>query len=73
MITGHRCNHFTVGFAEKVAFKVNSIKTGRDKTETLWGEGFFLGAISRTTEFLIGTEEGIIKCAHIKRLPSDRA
>ena len=73
MMTGHRCKHFVVAFGEKVAFKMNSLKTGHDKAETTWSEGYFLGVISRTTEYLIGTADGVIKCAHLKRLPKERA
>ena len=73
MMTGHKCKHFVVGFAEKVAFKISGLKTGQDKAESLWSEGYFLGVISRTTEYLIATTEGIVKCASIKRLLDGRA
>ena len=73
LATGHRCRHFVVGFAEKVLFKMTTDKTKRDRSETEWSTGYFLGVISRTTEFLIGTPEGIIKCTTIKRVPDDQA
>ena len=35
--------------------------------------GYYLGSNGRTLEHLIGTENGIIKCDTIKRMPDDLA
>ena len=41
--------------------------------ETDWDIGYYLGSNGRTLEHLIGTENGIIKCDAIKRMPDDVA
>ena len=62
MSTGHRCNAQMVGFAEKVMFKFTTDKTKRNKMNTEWSQGYFVGMVGRTSEYLIATDEGIFTC-----------
>ena len=73
MVTGHRFKQPVCGFAEKIHFKVTADKSHRSKMETDWGIGYYLGTNGRTLEYLVGTEQGIIKCDTIKRMPDDVA
>ena len=72
-ITGHRCGQEVAGFAEKVHFKFTTDKNNRQKMNTEWSTGYFVGVNGKTTEYLIATEEGIFSCATIRRLPDDEA
>ena len=72
-ITGHRCDQPVAGFAEKVNFKFTTDKNHRNKMNTEWSTGFFVGVNGKTTEYLVATEEGIFSCATIRRLPDDEA
>ena len=65
-ITKHRCKHLIVGFGESVLWQQIPVKTARDKLEGDWRDGVFLGVIWRTTEYLVGTADGIFKCRTIK-------
>ena len=40
----------------------------RDKGESRWSEGHFLGVRNETGELIIGTEEGIVKARDFKKL-----
>ena len=42
-ITGHRCDLPVAGFAEKVNFKFTTDKNHRNKMNTEWSTGFFVG------------------------------
>ena len=67
LMTGHRCKHLIVGFGEKVWFKL--ARGDKHDFDTDWDEGYFLGVITHTTEFLIGNKAGIFKCITVRRLP----
>ena len=73
MTTGHRCKIPACGFGEKVNFKTTTYKTRKNKMDTEWDVGYFLGWKSRTTEYLVGTSEGIISCTTMRRLQDDLA
>ena len=72
-VTGHRCNQPVAGFAEKIHFKFTTDKNHRNKMNTEWSTGFFVGISGKQTEYLVATEEGIFSCATIRRLPDDEA
>ena len=40
---------------------------GKNKADVIWKEGIHLGMISRSEEYYIGTEEGVIKVRTIRR------
>ena len=73
MTTGHRCKQPTCGFGEKEHYRITPDKSRRNKMESDWGIGYYLGSSSRTIEHLIGVEEGIIKVDTFKRMPDDVA
>ena len=61
IVTGHKCKHLVIPFGEKVLFRLAPEKAGRDKIETEWCKGVFVGVITRTTEFVVVNKEGIYK------------
>ena len=66
-ITGHKCRHFVLGFGETVGFICETDKGNQHKADSRVGVGVFLGYVWRTTEYLIGTKDGIVRCRTIKR------
>ena len=72
-ITGHRCKHFVIGFAETVHFKLETKKANRQKADSDWDTGIFLGYVWESTEYLVGTKEAIFKCRTIRRVPDEQA
>ena len=73
MVTGHRYKQMTCGFGEKVHFKINTDKNHRQKSESAWNIGYYVGSNGRTTEHIIGSEHGIIECDTFKRMQDDLA
>ena len=55
-----------IGFGESVQWQMTPNKNARDKVNGDFRDGIFLGVIWRTTEYLIGTPEGIFKCNTVK-------
>ena len=72
-ITGHRCNQPVAGFGEKVNFKFTTDKNNRNKMNSEWSTGYFVGINGKTTEYLIATADGVFSCAAIRRLPDEEA
>ena len=66
-ITGHKCRHFVIGFGETVDYILETEKGRQFKADSRVGTGVFLGYIWRSTEYLIGTKDGIFRCRTIKR------
>ena len=73
MMTGHRCKKTVCGFAEKVHFKVTTDKNRKNKMDTEWDVGFYLGTNPRTAEYLVHNEAGVISCSTIRRMQDDKA
>ena len=48
-ITRHKCNHPLVMFGETMYFKVASLKTGGDKSNSDWQTGIFVGVEPSST------------------------
>ena len=71
--TGHRFKMSVCGFAEKVHFKTATDKNHRNKLDTDWNVGYFLGTTERSNEYLVGTSSGITACSTIKRMTDDLA
>ena len=61
-ITGHKCRHIGVGFGECVNFMLETDKGNRHKADSELMSGVFLGYVWRTTEYIVGTKDGIVKC-----------
>ena len=72
-ITGHRCTQPVAGFAENINFKFTTDKNHRNKMNSEWSTGFFVGINGKTTEYLVANEDGIFSCATIRTLPDDEA
>ena len=66
-ITGHKCRHFVLGFAETVDYILETDKNQQFKADSRVGTGVFLGYVWRSTEYLIDTTEGIFRCRTVKR------
>lgn len=71
--TGHTCKHPVYGFGESVIWQLPPNKSDRDKLDGEFRDGIFLGVIWRSTEFLIGTAEGIFKTHTVKQRPHESA
>ena len=59
-----------VEFAEGVRY-LKPMSKGRDKADSRWGEGVWLGIRDESGEHLIGTSEGVIKVRTIRRISED--
>ena len=57
-ITSHSCKVAQVGFAETVDFKLETDKNNRQKADSEFHEGIFLGYDWRTTEYLLYSTAG---------------
>ena len=66
-ITGHKCRHIAIGFAEQVDFMLEGDKNKQHKADGKLMTGVFLGYIWRSTEYIVGTSEGVYKCRTIRR------
>ena len=58
-ITAHKCKHFIIGFGEVVDYKLEYDKGDRHKADSDVHQGIFLGYAWRSTEYRIGTPNGI--------------
>ena len=57
-------------FGEKVFYK--PAKTVEiNKSEAKWRYGIWLGVIEHTSEHIVGTADGVIKCRAVAPLPED--
>ena len=66
-ITGHKNRHQVIGFAEAVDFILEPSKQHIHKADSRLMNGIFLGYEWRTTEYIVGTAEGVFKCRTIRR------
>ena len=64
-ITGHRGLQAIAALGEKVMVKYTTDRTRRNKTETEWGTGYFVGINSRTTEYLLAKGSGVFSTTAI--------
>ena len=68
-ITGNASIPNLAHFGECILFKpAKTVVVGKD--EPRWRNGVFLGFLDSTTEYIIGTPLGIIKCRSIRRQDS---
>ena len=66
-ITGHKCRHQVIGFAESVDFILETNKNNIHKADSRVMNGIFLGYEWRSTEYIVGTADGIFKCRTVRR------
>ena len=72
-VTGHKGLQAMAAFGEKVMFKYTTDKNRRNKMETEWDMGYFVGVNPKTTEYIIAKGTGVFSCATIRRLQDDKA
>ena len=72
-ITSHACKVAQIGFAEVVDFKLETDKNNRNKADSEFNEGVFLGYAWRSTEYLIASKGAIYKCRTVRRRADDIA
>ena len=70
--TGHTCRRPIAGFGKKILWKKADHGSRKDKGESNFSEGIFLGLVGRSPEALIGTAEGIRTAYTVRRMPSDQ-
>lgn len=69
---GRKCKTPVVAFGEKVWYKeLRANKERRDKFESEWREGIWLGHSRGSNEAIIGTQEGAVKAYAVKRQDED--
>ena len=67
---GEKCTTPLVPFGEPVMYlPMRTVR--RDKGDVAKKPGIWLGIIARTQEVLIGTEDGVVKCRTVTRLPDE--
>lgn len=64
----YRGDLYTIG--EKVHWRPPKANK-RGKAQSRWGDGYFLGRIDRSNEYLIGTEKGVETALALRGLPED--
>ena len=69
---GRRCRMPVVIFGEKVWFKeIRAGKERKDKFQSEWLEGIWLGHSRSANEHIIGAQEGVVRAYAIKRQDAD--
>ena len=73
MISGHKGLQAIAALSEKVMFKHTTDKAKRNKMESEWDSGYFVGINSRTTEYLIVSGGNVFSTTTIRRMADDKA
>ena len=66
-ITSHKCKQIVAGFGEVVDYILEPSKGHMHKADSRVGTGIFMGYDWRSTEYIIGTSDGVYKCRTIRR------
>ena len=70
---GRRCTIPTVCFGERIWYKeLRQFHDRRDKLDSEWFEGIWLGHSRGSNEHIVGTDSGVIRAYAVKRQPEDR-
>ena len=72
-ITGHKCKSPCFMFSETIMFRLAPDKTARNKAESDWHVGIFMGIDPRSSEYIVQNKDGIFKCRTARRLTRDKA
>ena len=72
-MTGHKGLQAIAAFGEKVMFKYTTDKTKRNKMDSEWDTGYFVGINSRTSEYLIAKGAEVFSSTTVRRLTEDKA
>ena len=68
-IKGRKFNRVVPEFGEGIYYQVLR-SLGRNKGESRWRTGTFLGVREESGEYKVGTEEGVVKCRTYKPMGS---
>ena len=68
---GRKCNLEVVPFGECVHYRRLGAGDNKNKLESSWEEGVWLGHNRGSSEVLIGTPEGVVRARAVKRRPED--
>ena len=66
-MTGHRVKHIIAGFCEHVQF-MTAKGNVQNTIEGQWSDGYFMGVVSRSSEYLIARGGQLLKCPTIRRM-----
>ena len=67
-LRGRSCKAIVVPMGEKVSYKqLGDGGDRKNKAETEWFQGVWLGSATSSSETLIGTTKGVVKASSIKR------
>ena len=72
-ISGHKGLQAIAMFGEKVMFKHTTDKAKRNKMESEWDTGYFVGINSRTTEYLVSNGSNVFSTTTIRRMTDDKS
>ena len=67
MVNGHQCRRPVARFGEMVQFKLAG--DHKDKAETMWRNGVFLGMNAKSIDSIISTEDGIQMARTVRARP----
>ena len=67
MVTSHRFKGLSLAFGENVIFRTPPPKHGKAATD--WKFGIFLGIMGRTSEMIVGNEQGVFTMRTLRRRP----
>ena len=67
IITSHKSKRFIIGFGEVVYFILETDKVHKHNADSRVGQGIVLGYAWRSTEYIIGTKDGIFQCRTVRR------
>ena len=68
---GRKCRMEVIPFGETVYYRKLDENEGKNKLETKWDEGVWLGHTRGSNEFLIGTKDGVVRAWATKRRPEE--
>ena len=71
ILTGRKCERPLTGFATPVLWKQSLNNSEKQKGETDWGSGVFLGVRWRTSEAIIATDGQMIRCRTMQKDPDN--
>eukprot|EP00973_Karenia_brevis_P000835 115507-Karenia_brevis.AAC.1 len=70
---GRRCNLQVVPFGERVWYRqIREYKERKDKFDSEWKEGVWLGHSRNSNEVLIGTKDGVVRAYAIRRQEEEK-
>ena len=68
---GRKCSLEVIPFGESVHYRRLDVDENRNKLESRWEDGIWLGHARGSSEVLIGTREGVVRSRAIRRRPEE--